>query len=84
MKFYIFAHYGYLNSMFRTADGILADQRYAKHFVSGGINFYPIKEIAIKVEYLSRFFPHTTYNTENTLMLGICYAGMFSKGFNKH
>lgn len=78
MKFYLFGHYGYLNSMFKTADGILADQRYAKHILSGGVNFYPIKEVAIKIEYSARMFPKTAYNMENTLSVGVCYAGMFN------
>jgi len=78
MQFLLFGHYGYLNSMFKTAEGILADQRFAKHIISGGVNFYPIKQIVVKIEFQSRFFPHTEYNTENTFSVGICYAGMFS------
>ncbi|MDR1758357.1 MAG: hypothetical protein LBR51_05320 [Bacteroidales bacterium] len=78
MKFFVFGHYGYVNSMFKTAEGILADKRFEKHIVSGGINFYPIKELVVKMEFQSRLFsPKTTYNTENTVSIGICYAGMF-------
>ncbi|MDR1346335.1 MAG: hypothetical protein LBK03_06500 [Bacteroidales bacterium] len=83
MKFYLFGHLGYVNSMLKTAEGILADKRFAKHILSGGINFYPIKEIVLKVEFASRLFPHANYNTENTFLIGICYAGLFTKNFNK-
>jgi hypothetical protein len=82
-KFFLFAHYGYVSSMFKTAEGILADARYTKHLLSGGINYYPIKEVAIKLEFLARFFPKAVYNPEYTLSLGITYAGFFTKNFAK-
>jgi hypothetical protein len=63
--------------MFKTADGILADNKYKKNIISAGINFYPIKEIGIKIEYSSRFYPNTLYNRENTISLGVVYSAMF-------
>ncbi|MDR0619064.1 MAG: hypothetical protein LBG17_04100 [Bacteroidales bacterium] len=77
MKFYVFGHCGYVNSMFKTTKNILADKRFEKVIASAGINYYPIKDIVIKLEYQSRLFPETVYNTENTISLGIMYSGLF-------
>ncbi|MDR2835699.1 MAG: hypothetical protein LBV69_05800 [Bacteroidales bacterium] len=77
LKLYIFGHYGYTNSMFKTADGILADNKYKKNIISAGINFYPIKEVAVKIEYGNRYFPNTKYNHENTISVGIVYSAFF-------
>ncbi|MDR3046708.1 MAG: hypothetical protein LBU51_03715 [Bacteroidales bacterium] len=84
MKFYLFGHYGFVNSMLKTEEGILADKRFGKHLISGGINFYPIKEIVVKVEYGTRLFASSVYNSENTFSIGICFSGMFTRNFDKN
>ncbi|MDR1793412.1 MAG: hypothetical protein LBR36_08270 [Bacteroidales bacterium] len=78
MKFYLFAHFGYVNSMFATAEGISKEARFDRHIVSGGINFYPIKNLVIKAEFASRMFFNLPYNTENTFSIGAAYSGMFT------
>ena len=77
-KFYLFGHFGYYNSMFKTATEILADKRFERYMVSGGINYYPIPQVVVKAEFASRLF-NNPYNTENTISLGIMYAGMFNR-----
>lgn len=77
-KFYVFGHVGYYDSMYKTANEILSNARYERYIVSGGINYYPIPQVAIKAEFSSRIF-NSPYNTENTISLGVMYAGMFNK-----
>ena len=75
-KLYLFGHYGYYDSMFRTESGILDDNRFERHFVAAGINYYPLPQIAIKAQFSSRLFKQP-YNNENTISIGITYAGFF-------
>ncbi|MDR0605554.1 MAG: hypothetical protein LBG80_14745 [Bacteroidales bacterium] len=77
-KFYLFGHFGYYNSMFGTEKEILADARFERYIVTGGINYFPIPQIAIKAEFSSRLF-NSPYNTENTVSLGVVYAGLFNR-----
>lgn len=77
-KFYIFGHFGYYNSMHKTEKEILADARFGRYVASGGINYFPIPQIAIKAEFSSRIF-QDPYNNENTISIGIVYAGLFNR-----
>jgi hypothetical protein len=77
-KFYVYAHYGFYDSMYQTAGNIKPKGWSNKTIISGGINYYPLKEIAIKAEYAYRKF-NATYNNEPTISVGIVYAGMFIK-----
>ncbi|MDR1459433.1 MAG: hypothetical protein LBI60_04395, partial [Bacteroidales bacterium] len=77
-KFYLFGHFGYYNSMYQTEKEILAESRFERYVITGGINYFPLPQIAIKAEFSSRLF-NSPYNTENTVSLGIVYAGMFGR-----
>lgn len=76
-KLYLFGRYDYYDTMFKTAPGIVDNDCWERHCVSGGINYFPIKNIVIKAEYASRLF-HSKYNNENTLSLGVAYSGNFN------
>ena len=75
-KLWVFGHYEYYDSMAKTAGGIMDYDWCGKHFMAVGINYYPIREIAIKAEYSKRFFS-SPYNNEPALSIGITYAGFF-------
>lgn len=77
-KLYLFGHFGYYNTMYKTVNEILADTRFGRYIATGGINYYPIPQIAIKAEYSSRIFK-SPYNNENTISLGIMYSGLFNR-----
>ncbi len=77
-KLYIYGHYGYYDSMYKTADGITPKGWCEKRITSVGFNYFPMKELVIKGEYSMRKM-NTPYNDEPTLSLGIGYAGLFSK-----
>lgn len=49
-KFYIFARYDYLNSMFKT-DGVSPLEWCKRSKISAGFNWYPIKQVVVKGEY---------------------------------
>ncbi len=77
-KLYLFGHYGYYNSMYKTVEskGIQPRGWSEKTILSAGINYYPIKELVIKAEYSLRKF-QSPYNNEPTFSIGIGYAGFF-------
>lgn len=75
-KLYVYGHYGYYNSMYKTQGNISAKGWCEKHIYSAGINYFPIKEVVVKAEYSFRKFDQP-YNNEPTLSIGIAYAGYF-------
>jgi hypothetical protein len=77
-KLYVFGHYGLYDSMYKTAEGITPKGWSKKQIISGGINYYPLKEIVVKAEYSFRKFD-APYNNEPTVSLGIAYSGLFIK-----
>ncbi len=80
-KLFVFARYEFYDSMYSVEDGVTMRNYCERTCISGGINYNPIPQIAIKMEYQSRLFP-SPYNTENTLALGFTYTGMFKGSFN--
>ncbi|MDR0680300.1 MAG: hypothetical protein LBG15_00385 [Dysgonamonadaceae bacterium] len=75
-KLYVYGHYGFYDSMYKTDKRIAAKDWTKKTIISGGINYYPLKEIVVKAEYSFRKFS-ALYNNEPTFSLGIAYAGLF-------
>ena len=86
-KFYLFARYDYYDSMFRY-DGKPTDM-YAwcgRHRAAVGINYFPIKQIAVKAEFSYGILKPGTradgtkgkiYNDEPQIAFGIAYAGFY-------
>jgi hypothetical protein len=73
---YVYGHYGYYDSMFRTAEGITDKAWCEKTIIGGGLNYFPLKGLVLKAEYAVRQLPGTL-NNEPTLSFGIGYAGFF-------
>jgi hypothetical protein len=75
-KLYVYAHYGFYDSMYRTADGISDKTWCEKTIIRAGVNYFPMKELVIKAEYMMRQF-RAPYNNEPAISLGIGYSGFF-------
>ncbi|KAA6302617.1 MAG: hypothetical protein EZS26_001124 [Candidatus Ordinivivax streblomastigis] len=75
-KLYLYGHYGFYDSMYKTDKRITPKGWSSKTILSAGINYFPIKEIVVKAEYSFRKLKEQ-YNNEPTVSLGIAYAGLF-------
>ncbi len=75
-KLYLYAHCGYYNSMFKTAETIPAKGWCKKTVLSAGVNYFPIPEVVLKAEYALRKFD-APYNNEPTISLGVGFSGFF-------
>jgi hypothetical protein len=75
-KLYVYAHYGFYDSMYRTAEGIADKTWCEKTIIRAGVNYFPMKELVIKAEYMMRQI-HAPYNDEPAISLGIGYSGFF-------
>ena len=76
-KMYVFGRYEYYDSYVKEATQSSAANDYTKrNRIAFGINYYPIKQIAIKGEYSERFF-HSPINNEPSINIGIAYEGFF-------
>ena len=77
-KLYLFGHYGFYDSMYKTADKITKSAWCERTIYSVGLNYFPIKEVVIKAEYMMRKL-RAPFNDEPTISLGIAYSGLFVK-----
>lgn len=77
-KLYVYAHYGFYDSMYKTVKSINAKEWCEKKVISAGLNYYPMKELVIKAEYSMRQFKDP-FNNEPTISLGIGFSGLFIK-----
>jgi hypothetical protein len=77
-KLYVFGRYEYYDSMYKTTKGIQDEVWCGRQRVVAGINYFPLKEVVIKAEYASGILK-TPFNNENSVSLGIAYAGFFAK-----
>jgi hypothetical protein len=77
-RLYIYGHYGYCNSMYKTEGDILPKAWCEKTVISAGMNYIPVKGIVIKAEYSFRRFK-SPYNNEPTVSVGIGYSGFFKR-----
>ncbi|MDR1402942.1 MAG: hypothetical protein LBJ60_04480 [Tannerellaceae bacterium] len=75
-KLYLYAHYGYYDSMYKTSSKITPKGWTDKKIISAGINYFPMKELVVKAEYTMRKFK-APYNDEPAISLGIAYSGLF-------
>jgi hypothetical protein len=64
--------------MYKTAEGIQDISWCGRQRVVAGLNYFPKKEIVIKAEYASGRLK-APFNNENSVSLGIAYAGFFTK-----
>lgn len=77
-KFFLFGRYEYYDSMYKTAADITDNEWCGRQRVVGGINYYPMREIVIKAEYSAGILK-SRYNNENSLSIGVAYAGFFTR-----
>jgi hypothetical protein len=75
-KFYLFGRYEYYDSMFKTEGSVIDNECWGRQRIAGGVNYKPMKELVIKVEYAHRILK-SQYNNENTFSIGIAYTGLF-------
>ncbi|MDR0545230.1 MAG: hypothetical protein LBG30_07810 [Odoribacteraceae bacterium] len=76
-RLYLYAHYGYYDSMLEVAAGLAAKPWSSRRVISAGVNYYPLESIVVKAEYAARLL-RSPYNNEPTVSLGIAYAGLFT------
>jgi hypothetical protein len=77
-KLYVFGRYEYYDSMYKTAKGIQDEEWCGRQRVVAGFNYFPLKEVVIKAEYAVGMLK-APFNNENSVSLGIAYAGFFTK-----
>lgn len=76
---YLFGRYEYYNSMEKTEGDVFQDVRYQRAVTTVGVNYLPLNNVAVKLDYAMRRIGGGEYNDENTLGLAIAYYGIFSK-----
>jgi len=74
-KFYIFGRYESYNPYASKTSGTSYDFTAVKRFAFG-FNYYPLPQIAIKVDYSKRILK-SLYNNEPSLNIGVAYEGFF-------
>jgi hypothetical protein len=77
-KLYLFGRYEYYDSMFKTAKDIQKEEWCGRQRIVGGINYFPLNDVVIKAEYSAGLLK-SPYNNENSVSIGIAYAGFFTK-----
>jgi hypothetical protein len=76
-KLYVYGHYGFYDSMYRTAEGIADKSWCEKTIICAGLNYFPMKELVVKAEYMMRRFS-ANYNNEPAISIGVGYSGFFN------
>ncbi len=77
-KMYLFGRYEYYDSMYKVPADISKNDWCQRQRIVGGLNYCPIKDIVIKAEYSAGLLK-SPYNNENSISIGIAYAGFFTK-----
>ena len=77
-KMYVFGRYEYYDSMYKVPADISKNDWCQRQRIVGGLNYYPIKDVVIKAEYSAGLLK-SPYNNENSISIGIAYAGFFTK-----
>ena len=74
-KFYVFGRYEAYNPYASDTKGVSYDYTAVKRFAVG-VNYYPLRQIAIKGEYSKRLLK-SLYNDEPSINIGVAYVGLF-------
>ncbi|MCE1167371.1 MAG: hypothetical protein LWX70_04675 [Sphingobacteriia bacterium] len=74
----IFTHLGYYDSMNEVASGTTRKAWCKRYVYSGGINYSPMKELRIKLEYSCRIMD-SPWGKEPTISAAVTYTGLFLK-----
>ena len=74
-KLYLFGRFDFYDSQI-TAAGVASNDYTRKRVWTGGINYYPIKQIVLKADYSYRKLDHY-YTNEPSINIGVAYEGWF-------
>jgi hypothetical protein len=74
-RLYVFGRYEAYNPYASDTKGVSYDYTAVKR-MAVGLNYHPIRQIAIKAEYSKRFLK-SKYNNEPSVNIGIAYEGFF-------
>lgn len=74
-KLYLFGRYEYYDAYMPTQNAP-AYTWTERHRIAAGINYFPMKQIVVKMEFSERFL-HKEYNNEPSFSIGVAYAGFF-------
>ena len=74
-KLYVFGRFESYNPYASDTKGVSYDYTSVKR-MAAGVNYYPVKQIAIKAEYSHRFLK-SKYNDEPSVSIGVAYEGFF-------
>ncbi|SHE77397.1 hypothetical protein [Dysgonomonas macrotermitis] len=77
-KLYVFGRYEYYDSMYKTATNVTESEWCGRQRIVGGLNYFPLKQVVIKAEYSAGLLK-SQFNNENSLSIGIAYAGLFTR-----
>lgn len=77
-KLWLFGRYDQSDS-YVAATGMQGYNQTLRRTVTAGVNYLPIKQIAVKAQYAYTFLHHTL-NNEPSISLGIVYQGLFRTG----
>lgn len=77
-KLYIFGRYEYYDSMYKTVKDVAETDWCGRQKIVGGLNYFPLKQIVIKAEYSVGILKEQ-YNNENSISIGVAYAGLFTR-----
>ena len=76
-RLYLYGHYGFYDSMYRTAEGVTDKAWCERTILSAGINYFPVRGVVIKAEYSLRKLA-SGFNDEPGFSLGVGYSGLFN------
>ncbi|MDR0370735.1 MAG: hypothetical protein LBH80_02625 [Prevotellaceae bacterium] len=77
-KLFVFARYEYYDSMFKTPNGVQAEEWCERRIVTAGVNYFPIDEIVLKAQYAAGIMKKP-FKDEPSFAIGIAYSGFFTK-----
>jgi len=77
-RFYLFGRCEFYDSMYRAARSVVPLEWCGRLRVAFGLNYYPIRNIAIKAEYAVGLLK-PPYNDEPSLSIGVTYRGVFKR-----
>jgi hypothetical protein len=77
-KLYAFGRYEYYDSMYKTPKNIQDEEWCGRQRIVAGFNYFPIRDVVVKAEYAFGKLK-APFNNENSLSVGIAYAGFFTK-----
>ncbi len=73
-----FIRYEYYNTMYKVAPSVVQDGRYHRQIYTVGVNYMPLPNLVVKMDYNHRQVDSGKYNGEETFSVGVGYAGWYA------